>query len=120
MGSRSVKYFGLYLDGKKLPLRYFDHILERVRKKLSGRKIKSLSFAGRITLLKSVLQTLPSYLFSSGWVPIGVLEKLERDFKHFIWGKDGIIHGMTMISWDKLRWIWSKIDVGISTRHPSK
>ena len=68
---RPIKCLGLFLDGKILPVKYFDPMLERARK--------------RISLLKTVLQALLIYMLASGWVPMGMLEKLERDLRLFIW-----------------------------------
>ena len=79
-------------------MRYFDHILQKVRIRLSEWKIKMLSLAGRATLLKVVLQSLPTHLLASGWVPSNVLDKLERGFRNFLWSKDGMSRGMTLLS----------------------
>ena len=79
-------------------MRYFDHILQKVRIRLSEWKIKMLSLAGRATLLKVVLQSLPTHLLDSGWVPSNVLDKLKRDFRNFLWSKDGMSRGMTLLS----------------------
>jgi len=93
-GRRPFKCLGLFLDGKRLPLKYFGSLLEKVRTKLSGWKNKALSFTGRITLRKSRLQSLSTFVLASGWVPSGVLDKLERNFRFFFWGKERRSRGL--------------------------
>lgn len=55
------KYLGVPLLHRTPNRATYDFILERSQKKLSSWKASTLSLAGRITLAKSVVATLPSY-----------------------------------------------------------
>lgn len=56
-------------------------IIEKFHSKLSSWKAKSLSFGGRVTLVKSVLGNLPMYFMSMFVVPKGVIDTLEKNKK---------------------------------------
>lgn len=55
------KYLGVPILHNRVNRRSFQFILDKVDQRLSNWKVKTLSFAGRLTLTKSVLQSLPSY-----------------------------------------------------------
>lgn len=52
-----------------------------------AQKAKTFTFAGRVTLVKSVLQSMPVYLLSCSWVPKAILDKVKSLFRSFLWGK---------------------------------
>ncbi|GKA12594.1 hypothetical protein Tco_0692140 [Tanacetum coccineum] len=54
--------------------------------RLSNRSSNSLSIGGRLTLIKSVLSSLPLYYMSSFKVPKGVLSKMESIRRNFFNG----------------------------------
>nr|GFB18108.1 RNA-directed DNA polymerase, eukaryota [Tanacetum cinerariifolium] len=61
-------------------------IVDRVKKKFSKWKIKMLFIRGRLTLVKSILGSLPIYNFSIFKVPKCVLNELEGIRKKFFNG----------------------------------
>ena len=61
-------------------------ILERFQGRLSGWKAKSISVRGRLTLVKSVLGSLGSYMMFIFLSPISVLASLEALRDRFFWG----------------------------------
>nr|KAJ0222789.1 hypothetical protein LSAT_V11C200061880 [Lactuca sativa] len=65
---------------------HWQPVIDRFQDKLSQWKAKSLSFGGRLTLIKSVLSNLPTYFMSLFVAPVGVIEKLERIKRRFLWG----------------------------------
>jgi hypothetical protein len=65
------------LHYKKLNNKDWEHIEERIEKKLSSWKGKYLSVGGRLVLINSVLSSLPMFMLSFFEVPKGVLEKMD-------------------------------------------
>nr|GEY24574.1 hypothetical protein [Tanacetum cinerariifolium] len=58
-------YLGLPIGANRSRLSNWSPLVERIQKWLSNRKSKSLSYGGRLTLLKSVLGNLGVYFFST-------------------------------------------------------
>ncbi|ONK57669.1 uncharacterized protein A4U43_C09F2860 [Asparagus officinalis] len=96
------KYLGITMDVKKLPRQDYEPILSRIRSNLSGWKEKSLTFARKVTLAQSVLQTMPSYLLSNGWIPRSVITSIENEFRHFLWNDDDPRRYLSFIKWDSV------------------
>ncbi|XP_073129192.1 uncharacterized protein [Henckelia pumila] len=85
-GQLPLKYLGapLFRGNRKCSL--FEPLLQSVRKKLEGWESRSLAPGSRMTLIRSVLLSIPIYLCQVIQPPLAVLEKLERIFNAFLWG----------------------------------
>ncbi|KAL4385916.1 hypothetical protein GQ457_09G028800 [Hibiscus cannabinus] len=79
-------YLGLPLGISKNDAHVWDPVVEKVRLKLSGWKSKTLSFGGRITLVKSVLSNLPIYFISILPMPVKICKLLSNIIAKFLWG----------------------------------
>lgn len=79
-------YLGVPVGANMRLIKNWKPIIEKFKSKLSLWKAKTLSFGGRITLAKSVLGNLPNYYLSIFAAPSGVIEKLEKIRRNFIWG----------------------------------
>ncbi|GJZ84431.1 putative RNA-directed DNA polymerase, eukaryota, reverse transcriptase zinc-binding domain protein [Tanacetum coccineum] len=69
--------------------------------KYLGVPARLLSAGGRLTLIKSVLGSLPLYFMSLYMVPISVCNKLESMRNHFFIGADMGEKKMTWVRWKK-------------------
>lgn len=63
--------------------------------KIEGWKTKFLSYAGKITLIKSVLASLPIHTLSCTAVPKSIIQRIEHIMKAFIWSH----HGQKRLHW---------------------
>lgn len=84
--SLPFKYLGVPVRANMGLKRNWQPIIERVQNRLSSWKAKNLSFGGRLTLVKSVLGSLPIYFFSFFKAPTSIIEHLERLRIRFLWG----------------------------------
>lgn len=64
----------------------FSFIMDRINSILAGWKGRLLSRAGRVTLAKSVLNSMPIYTMHNLWLPEGICDKIDSHIKQFIWG----------------------------------
>ena len=89
IGSFPTSYLGLPLGAKHKAMGVWDSIEERYRKGLAAWKTQYISKSGRITLIRSVLSSLPIYHLSLFRMPQKVCVRLERIQRQFLWGGGG-------------------------------
>ena len=83
VGSLPMKYLGMPLGTSFKTASIWNPILEKMEKKLLGWKRVYLSKGGRLTLLKSILSSLPPYFLSLFTISIVVAARLERIQRNF-------------------------------------
>ncbi|XP_042753244.1 uncharacterized protein LOC122195423 [Lactuca sativa] len=71
-------YLGIPVGANTSLTKNWRPIIEKFQARLSLWKAKTLSFGGHLTLVKSVLNSLPTYYFSLFKAPNGVIEDLEK------------------------------------------
>ncbi|GAU41596.1 hypothetical protein TSUD_196650 [Trifolium subterraneum] len=71
VGKIPFLYLGLPIGGDPRHLIFWEPVLTRLKRRLSGWKSRFLSFGGRLVLLKSVLTSLPVYALSFFKAPSG-------------------------------------------------
>ena len=64
VGSLPTSYLGLPLGANHKALGVWDSVEERFRKRLASWKIQYISMGGRLTLIRSILSSLPIYYLS--------------------------------------------------------
>jgi hypothetical protein len=60
-------------------------LLAKLEKRLKVWSNKWLSRAGRLVLIKTVLEAIPVYWMSLSWIPKGILEKERRMSFSYLW-----------------------------------
>ncbi|XP_073051343.1 uncharacterized protein [Primulina eburnea] len=85
-GHLPIKYLGVPLFRGNRVCSLFDPLVQMVSKKLEGWELKTLSPGSRMTLLRSVLLSVPLYMFQVVQPPLAVMERLEKVFNGFLWG----------------------------------
>ncbi|KAL4367510.1 hypothetical protein GQ457_05G003450 [Hibiscus cannabinus] len=95
------QYLGLPLGAAKNSTQLWQPVVEIFKKKLTGWKSKMLSFGGRITLVKSVLSSLPVYYSSIFPMPSSISSLLAQLTARFLWGSidSKAIH---WVSWESM------------------
>ncbi|GJY53747.1 putative RNA-directed DNA polymerase [Tanacetum coccineum] len=84
--SLSFTYLGLPV-GKSMKRVYaWNDVVLRLTKRLAPRKNNLLSIGGRLTLVKSVLGSLPLYYLSIFRVPSSIISSIESIRRRFFWG----------------------------------
>ena len=104
VGRLPMSYLGMPLGAHFKDASIWNPILERVEKKLSGRKRLYLSKGGRLTLLKSTLSSLPTYYLSLFTIPQHIADRLERIQWNFLWGNSNEVFRYPLVAWDKVVW----------------
>jgi hypothetical protein len=76
-GNLPLKYLGILIHCKRLSNADWKRVEEQFEKRLSRWKGKHLSVGGRLTLINSVLSSLPMYMMSFFSIPKEILKKLD-------------------------------------------
>ncbi|OMO64558.1 hypothetical protein CCACVL1_21676 [Corchorus capsularis] len=108
------RYLGLpILIGREKKL-HFQHIKDRIWKRIKSWHGKLLSVAGRGVLIQAVAQAIPVYAMSCFLFPKSFVHELNMMLAKFWWrhGKDN--HGLHWANWESL--CTSKLDGGLGFR----
>nr|GEX99612.1 RNA-directed DNA polymerase, eukaryota [Tanacetum cinerariifolium] len=97
-------YLGMKVGGHMSRLHEWNEVVDRVKKRMSRWKMKTLSIGGRLTLLRSVLGSMTTFHMSIFKVPSKVLCTMESIRSHFFNGIELGGKNVSWISWKK--WIW--------------
>jgi mannosylglycoprotein endo-beta-mannosidase len=81
---------------------HFQYIADKVKLKLSAWKASLLSIAGRVQLIKSVIQSMLTYNISLYSWHVSLLKDLEKCIRNFIWSGDLDKRKLVTISWKKV------------------
>ena len=85
-GDLPFTYLGVPVGANMALKKNWKPILDKFSSNLSSWKAKSLSFGGRLTLIKSVLDCLPTYYMSLFKAPQGIIDQLDKIRRRFLWG----------------------------------
>ncbi|XP_072076830.1 uncharacterized protein [Arachis hypogaea] len=105
-----VKYLGISLGANPRLVKTWKPILDKVEEKLSLWEAKVLNKAGKLVLIKSVLNSLPVFYLSLFKMPKAVAEKLISLQRRFMWSKKDDRNGMALVRWEMEECpLWKKI-----------
>lgn len=118
LGMKACDHTGTYLGHSfcnfSSKTKEFTTLVEKVRRKLSGWKKQSLSMAGRAVLIRSVLQSMPTFIMQTFFIPKSITSKLDSIMKNFLWRFDvDSQHHLHLISWKQVCQPKSEVGLGI-------
>ncbi|KAF7841821.1 reverse transcriptase [Senna tora] len=96
------RYMGSFVDNKLSDPQNYNVLIERIGSKLAGWKAKTLSQAGRLTLIKSVLQPLNIYHMSTLTIPRKYCHQMDAVCSNFFWGFRGGKSAMHLLNKRKI------------------
>lgn len=96
------KYLGAPLTSSALKHSSWKHLLEKLEDHLFLWTNRSLNMAGRVILIKVVLQSMPLYLFSILAAPKWVLKEIKNLQRRFLWGGSGQNQKWALLKWEKV------------------
>ena len=107
LGVRQVlgtgKYLGLPSMIERSKHETFKFIKDRIWSKINSWSSRCLSQAGREILIKSVLQSIPSYVMSVFLLPRSLIDEIEKMLNSFWWGHNSAnSRGLHWMSWERL------------------
>ena len=86
--------------GYLLELNLWNSIIDNFNRKFAGWKGATLSQAGKCSLVKFILQNLPTYALSLFGIPVKFAERMERIQRDFLWTGTDDHKRYHLVSWD--------------------
>ncbi|XP_038972705.1 uncharacterized protein LOC120104884 [Phoenix dactylifera] len=96
----TLTYLGVPITGRRLRVAECSSLVQRVESRLEGWRAVFLSMMGRLTLIRSVLGSMPVYLMANTVVPKTTLLRIERLLRCFLWGLHGGGRGVHLVAWE--------------------
>ncbi|KAL2228519.1 UNVERIFIED_CONTAM: putative mitochondrial protein [Sesamum indicum] len=98
-GHLPMRYLGLSLLSSRLSISDCQPLLsKKIDARITGWEGISLSYAGRVQIIKSVLSTLSLYWASAFILPKAVIKEVEKRLRTFLW------KGTSMTGYAKVAW----------------
>ncbi|GAU37589.1 hypothetical protein TSUD_365100 [Trifolium subterraneum] len=107
------KYLGFPMISGRAKKEDFNFILDKINSRLASWKNKFLNKLGRVTLAKSVLNSIPTYYMQIHWLPSAICSKIDQTTRNFIW-KGNTNKGIHLVNWHTI--IQTKKDGGLGVR----
>ena len=95
-------YLGVTIGGNPSRCSFWKPVLSKIRKKLSVWKGRNLSFAGRVCLIKSVINAIPLFFLSFFKAPVGVCKEITKLQRKFLWGWGAEGSKIAWFSWENV------------------
>lgn len=115
-GHLPSKFLGDPLVEGKPRARQWKELLDKMESKLWKRTYRALNFPVRLTLVKVVLQAMPTYLFSVLAAPKSILKRIRAIQRNFLWGSSKLKQKWAIVDWETV--CKSKRDGGLGLRDP--
>ncbi|GKV41384.1 hypothetical protein SLEP1_g48927 [Rubroshorea leprosula] len=113
-GSFPCKYLGMPIGGRRRCIAMWSPMIDSFKKKLASWKNRFISLGGRITLLNSVLSSLPVFMMSVHLLPKGLILILDKIRRNFLWGGGENNKKINWVCWEKV--CRSKLDGGLGVK----
>ncbi|XP_074300954.1 uncharacterized protein LOC141632295 [Silene latifolia] len=84
-GVLPFKYLGVPISAGKLSIKHCYGLIEKITERIRGFAARKLSYAGRLTLVNSVLTSLYSYWATIFVIPKGVLKRIDALCRNYLW-----------------------------------
>jgi hypothetical protein len=95
------KYLGFPMMHGRLQRKDFEFLEEKISHRLASWQHNLLNKAGRMTLVKSVLNSIPNYYMQVAWLPQSTCDSIDRMARNFLW-KGNSNTGIHLVGWDKI------------------
>ena len=98
-GTFPFRYLGLPLLHRKLRRSDYSQLIDKIAARFNHWATKTLSFAGRLQLISSVIYSTVNFWLSSFILPKCCLKTIEQMCNRFLWGNDITRRGDIKVSW---------------------
>ncbi|XP_021860867.2 uncharacterized protein [Spinacia oleracea] len=101
-GSFPFRYLGIPICSKKISVADCEKIVEKMCAKIKSWSSKNLSFAGRLTLVQSVLMTIQTYWTQIMILPKSIFKNFNNICRCFLWKGVADYSSPGKVAWKQL------------------
>lgn len=98
-GSLPIRYLGLPLMSRKLKIADYDPLMQQLIRRFRNWAVKTLSFAGRLVLLSTVISGTVNFWISTFMLPKGCIRKIDSLCSRFLWSGNIDEYKTAKIAW---------------------
>ena len=98
-GAFPIRYLGLPLMSRKLKISEYSPLVNKVTKCFRAWSVKTLSFAGRLQLLRTVIFGIINFWCSAFMLPKGCIKIIESLCSRFLWSGNIERRGIAKVAW---------------------
>ncbi|KAK4415266.1 hypothetical protein Salat_2633900 [Sesamum alatum] len=109
-GVMPVRYLGIPLPAQRLSVGDYSPLVDKIASNFTKWAAKSLSFAGRLELICSVIQGVECFWLEVFPLPAAVIDKIHRLCRNFLWNSK-----RPVVTWEDL--CHPKEEGGLGIRH---
>ena len=99
-GSLPFRYLGVPLNSRKLTLTNCEPLLHQIKARFSSWSVKSLSFSGRLLLIKTVIAGITTVWCSAFILPKTCIKRINSLCSIFLWKGSIEGHNSARVSWE--------------------
>lgn len=100
LGSLPFHYLGVPLNSRKPSLASCEPLIHQIKTKFSSWSVKTLSFSGRLLLIKTVIAGINTFWCSAFILPKAVIARINSLCSQFLWKGTLEGHGTARVSWE--------------------
>ncbi|XP_074292053.1 uncharacterized protein LOC141618891 [Silene latifolia] len=98
-GQLPLRYLGIPIQPGRLTRQDCNILLDRITAKIKGIGARKLSYAGRLTLINSVLNTLHNYWASIFLIPKCIITRIEAICRNYLWDGGAEYQRAPLVAW---------------------
>lgn len=102
IGTLPFNYLEVLIFKGKPKASHFQPVVDKICVKLSTWKASLLSMAGRVQLIRSVIQSMMMYNISLYSWPASLIKQVEQKIRNFIWSGDQDKRKLVTVAWKKI------------------
>ena len=100
--SLPFKYLGVSIMAKKITAKECNTPVEKLTSRIRTWSTRSISFAGRVTLVNTVLITIHTYWSQIFMLPKRIIKEINAIFSAFLWTWNVVASNPRSIAWDSI------------------
>ena len=101
-GSLPIRYLGVPLCTKNLSLQNCEPPIQQVKSRFTSWSVKTLSFVGRLLLIKTVIAGITTFWSSAFILPEGCVARINSLCGYFLWKGNLEGHHSARVAWSEV------------------